>query len=86
MAQTTIPARKAALYTGSEVVKTVDEGTQARYYVDAIRLARRQPTVEGIYLFHVVDEQPLTGLQSGIRYADGTPKRSEAAVQAAAER
>ncbi|MBA3842142.1 MAG: hypothetical protein H0X39_05920 [Actinobacteria bacterium] len=84
--ETTIPARKAGLYTGSEVVRTVDEATQARYYIDAIRLARRQPTVEGLYLFHVVDEQPLTGLQSGTRYADGTPKSSEAAVRAAAER
>jgi hypothetical protein len=84
--ETTIPTRKAALYTGREVVRTVDEATQARLYVDAIGLARRQPTVKGLYLFHVVDEQPLTGLQSGIRYADGTPKSSEAAVRAAAER
>ncbi|MDX6369444.1 MAG: hypothetical protein QOG93_946, partial [Gaiellaceae bacterium] len=65
--ETTIPTRKAALYTGREVVRTVDEATQARFYVDAIGLARRQPTVKGLYLFHVVDEQPLTGLQSGIR-------------------
>jgi len=39
--------------------------------------------VRMLFLFHVVDETRLEGLQSGTRYADGSPKASEAAVKAA---
>lgn len=83
--ETQIPPSKAALYTGHEVVPVVDEQTQARYYVDAIHAAERQPNVRMLFLFHVVDESSLEGLQSGVRYADGTPKSSEPAVRAAIE-
>jgi hypothetical protein len=81
--ETAIPPAKSSLYTGHEVVPVVDEQTQARYYTDAIRAAERQPNVRMLFLFHVVDESRLQGLQSGIRYADGTPKSSEPAVRAA---
>jgi len=81
--ETTIPPDKAAAYTGHEVIQPVDPTTQAHYYADAIRLARRQPTVKGIYIFHVVDETKLEGLQSGVRYADGTPKPSLEGVRRA---
>jgi hypothetical protein len=37
-----------------------------------------------LLLFHVVDETRLEGLQSGTRYADGSPKSSYAAVRDAA--
>jgi hypothetical protein len=84
--ETTVPARKRAAYEGDEVVATVDEATQARYYTRAIELTACQPTVSAIYLFHVIDEQPLTGLQSGLLYADGTPKSSLAPVRRAIER
>jgi hypothetical protein len=80
--ETTIPPAKAGLYTGREVVATVDEETQARFYTEALRLAARQPTVSALYFFHVQDETALTGLQSGIRYADGTPKTSLPRVRA----
>jgi hypothetical protein len=83
-AETTIPAAKAALYTGHEVVPTVDETTQADYYVQAIGLAACQPTVRMLLFFHVVDESRLDGLQSGVRYADGAPKSSLATVRSAA--
>jgi hypothetical protein len=83
--ETTIPPAKASLYTGREVVATVDEQTQATYYVDAIHAAERQPSVRMLFLFHVVDETRLEGLQSATRYADGSPKSSEARVQAALE-
>jgi hypothetical protein len=79
--ETTIPAGKSSLYTGSETVPTVDEATQARYYESAIQLAACQPTVEMLLLFHVEDEPNLAGLQSGLRYADGTPKTSLAPVR-----
>jgi hypothetical protein len=83
--ETTIPAAKASLYTGHEVVPTVDERTQARYYVEALHAAEQQPNVRMLFLFHVVDESRLEGLQSATRYADGSPKSSEAPVQAALE-
>ena len=83
--ETTIPAAKASLYTGREVVPTVDEQTQATYYVEAIHAAEQQRNVRMLFLFHVVDESRLEGLQSATRYADGSPKSSEAAVQAALE-
>ncbi len=82
--ETTIPPAKAGLYTGHEIVHTVDEPTQANYYVEAIRLAACQPTVRMLLLFHVVDEPRLEGLQSGLYYADGSPKSSLDAVRAAA--
>jgi hypothetical protein len=83
--ETTIPAAKASLYTGHEVVATVDEQTQATDYSEAIRAAERQPNVRMLFVFHVVDETRLEGLQSATRYADGSPKSSEARVQAALE-
>jgi hypothetical protein len=84
--ETRVPPAKIAAYTGHEVITPVDPATQARYYADAIALARRQPTVEGIDIFHVVDEKRLEGLQSGVRYADGTPKPSLEAVRRASLR
>jgi hypothetical protein len=82
--ETTIPPAKAELYTGHEIVPTVDEATQADYYVEAIRLAACQPSVRMLLLFHVVDESRLDGLQSGLYYVDGSPKSSLDAVRAAA--
>lgn len=81
--ETTIPAAKLPLYSGAEIVNAVDETTQAHYYETAIRLASCQPTVELLLLFHVRDEALLTGLQSGTRYADGTPKSSLVPVRRA---
>jgi hypothetical protein len=81
-AETTVPAAKRALYTGREVVPTIDAATQARYYADAIDLARRQPNVRMLLFFHVSDETRLEGLQTGVRYADGTPKASLGTVRA----
>jgi hypothetical protein len=83
--ETTIPRSKAYLYTGREPTAPVDEATQARYYVEAIRAAERQPNVRMLFIFHVVDETRLEGLQSGTRYADGSPKASERPVRAALE-
>ena len=74
--ETTVPADKQSAYTGQEVVNTVDDATQAQYYAQAISLAACQPNVRMLLLFHVLDEQRLQGLQSGLYYADGTPKPS----------
>ncbi len=80
--ETRVPADKASLYTGQEVVPAVSAATQAVFYRQAIELARRQPTVRMLLFFHVDDETRLAGLQSGVRYADGTPKPSLEAVRA----
>jgi hypothetical protein len=79
--ETTVPADKQKLYTGREVVPTVDPQVQARYYREAIEMARKQADVKGIFIFKVFDEPRLEGLQSGVRYADGSAKPSLAVVQ-----
>jgi hypothetical protein len=85
--ETIIPAAKASLYTGTEpaTTKPVDEATQAAYYREAIAMSFCQPNVEGILLFHAFDERNLANWQSGIYYADGTPKSSLPAVRTAAD-
>jgi hypothetical protein len=81
--ETLIPTSKASLYTGTEpaTTKPVDEATQALYYKEALAIAFCQPTVIGIYLFHTLDEPALDRWQSGLYYADGTPKTSLAPVR-----
>jgi hypothetical protein len=76
--ETQIPAAKAPLYTGTEpaTTKPVPEDVQARLYDQAMAMSFCQKTVIGLLLFHVVDEQPLSAWQSGVYYADGTPKAS----------
>jgi hypothetical protein len=39
-----------------------------------------------LLFFHVTDETRLEGLQSGLRYADGSPKPSVGAVRQAERR
>jgi hypothetical protein len=74
--ESAIPSEKASLYSGTEPATThaVSEETQAQYYRDALAIAFCQPTVEGFFFFHTVDERPLDRWQSGIFYADETPK------------
>jgi hypothetical protein len=74
--ETAIPPAKAAVYEGEEPAQPVDEATQAEYYRRAIELAACQEDVAGLLLFHSHDEPALTGFQSGVYYADGTPKAS----------
>jgi hypothetical protein len=82
--ETEAPPAHAGAYTGREPVEVVDTATQARHYVQAIRLAACQPLVRMLLFFHVTDESRLEGLQSGLFYADGTPKPSLAQVASAA--
>ncbi|MES1247990.1 MAG: hypothetical protein ABUS54_09990 [Actinomycetota bacterium] len=86
--ETQIPAAEASHYTGTEpaTVHPVDEATQAQYYRQAIQLAFCQPNVQAIMLFHSVDEQALSGWQSGLYYAGTTTaKASLAATRLAME-
>src|SRR5581483_5062939 len=82
-----IPPAKQSLYTNAEptTTKPVPEATQAEYYRQAVALVFCQPNVRGLFLFHTVDETDLTAWQSGVYYADGTPKSSLAAVRLALE-
>jgi len=84
--ESTIPASEAAHYTGHEnaTAKPVDEATQASYYIEAMKLAMCQPNVVGLMLFHVEDEAGLPAWQSGLFFADGTPKSSLDPVRVAA--
>jgi hypothetical protein len=85
--EASIPAEKTSLYTGTEptTTKPVDEYQQAAAYDLGLRLAFCQPTVAGVLLFHSQDESALLSWQSGVYYADGTPKSSLAPVRDAAE-
>jgi hypothetical protein len=76
--ETLIPSSKRDAYTGREPTTTlpVDEATQAAYYRQALALVFCQPNVEGMFLFHSVDERDLDRWQSGLYYTDGTPKAS----------
>jgi hypothetical protein len=76
--ESTLTADKASLYSGTEPVgtKPVDPLTQAIYYREAIQLAFCQPNVRGLMLFHTIDEPDLNRWQSGLWYADSTPKSS----------
>jgi hypothetical protein len=86
--ETQIPAAKSTLYNGTEPTTTrpTDEATQGSFYGTAISLAFCQARVEGILLFHTVDEETLPTWQSGLFYADGTAKASVPAVRDAASR
>jgi hypothetical protein len=73
-----IPPAKAALYTGVEpaTTKPVDEATQGAYYRQAMAITFCQPNVRAFLVFHAFDEAALDRWQSGVYYADGTPKSS----------
>jgi hypothetical protein len=82
-----VPAAKLGLYTGTEAtsVHPVDETTQALYYNQALQLTFCQPNVIGLLLFHALDEPARSGWQSGLYYADGTPKSSIVLTRNAAD-
>ena len=84
---TTIPPDELAAYSGAEVATKhpVDASTQARYYVQAIGLAACQPLVEMLLFFHVTDEPQLERFQTGLYYADKTPKPGLEEVAQAAD-
>jgi hypothetical protein len=82
--QSLIPVRKRSVYQhlGAPAARdAISEALQAAYYRQAFALAACQPTVAGLLIFHVADERDARGWQSGVYYADGTPKSSLAAVR-----
>lgn len=96
--QTTVDPAKTALYHGTETTRQLlppwlqrstagasaalapDQATQLR---DALELAYCQPAVGAFFNFELVDEPSLGGWQSGLLWADLTPKPSYQAFKAA---
>ena len=77
--QSIIPPEKDGLYTQQTAPGAADavpESTQADYYRQALTLAFCQPNVVAFLFFHSVDETDLRRWQSGLYYADLTPKTS----------
>ncbi len=77
--QSQIPADKRRFYTNlgtAAAQDAVPETTQAAFYKQALQLAYCQPNVMGLLFFHVEDEANAIAWQSGLFYADGTPKSS----------
>jgi hypothetical protein len=86
--QAQIPDEHREPYTNLQsplALDAVDEETQAEYYRQAFELASCQDNVVGILIFHLLDEPDLNRWQSGVYYADGTPKSSLEEVRDAAE-
>jgi hypothetical protein len=86
--QTQIPTDKLGVYTNLGVPTAADavsESMQGAYYTRAVKLAYCQPTVAGMLFFHVSDEPDLDRWQSGLFYADDTPKSDLAQVKTVAQ-
>jgi hypothetical protein len=85
--QTAIPAEKRGAYSNLDAPAAADaipESLQASYYRQALAIAQCQPNVTGMLIFHVTDEPNAKAWQSGVYYADDTPKSSLPAVRDAA--
>jgi hypothetical protein len=94
--QTTVPRAKRRYYRGAEtdpyvVPPLAPEGAepwvrdQARQLRDALLLARCQSEVGAFFNFELLDEDRMTGWQSGVLWRDGTPKPSYEGFKAAIE-
>lgn len=82
-----IPSPKRTIYHGREprTTRPISEARQGDYYRRALAMAYCQPTVTGFLVFHVTDEADLGRWQSGLFYADDTPKASLDPVKQAVE-
>lgn len=76
-------------YTGSEVSATIAGGVvgefasedyQSSWYKQMLDLLACDPNVAFVNIFHLIDEVSLEGWQSGLYYADETPKKSAQTV------
>jgi len=77
--QTRVPTQKRRFYVDLDSPARTDAvpfQVQAAYYRRALELAYCQPTVRGLFVFHTFDEPGLGGWQSGLYFADRTPKPS----------
>ena len=79
--QTNVDPVKLGLYQGSENVNVLSPAAQAEQLSAAIKLAYCQPAVEALFNFELADDPALSGWQSGLLWADWTPKPSYAPVR-----
>jgi hypothetical protein len=82
--QSRIPSAKTSQYFNLRTLPAQDavsETTQTVYYRQALQMAYCQPNVMGMLLFHVSDERNGKAWQSGLYYADDTPKSSRDPVR-----
>jgi hypothetical protein len=85
--QTTIAADKLDLYAGAEnELRPLSAAAQGRQLAAAIRAAACQPGVGAIFNFMLADEPILLGWQSGLLWADWTPKPAYAQAKLAIAR
>ena len=86
--QTKISLGKMHAYSNTKALthKTaVSESLQAQSYRQALKLASCQGNTMGLLFFHVSDEDNFAAWQSGVFYADDTPKSSLSAIRASAQ-
>ncbi len=77
---------QTAAYSGREQARhPLSPEEQAARLRQAIELAYCQPAVGAFFNFQLFDERSLEGWQSGVLYADGTPKPSFEALRLAAQ-
>jgi len=84
--QTAVPAPKLRFYEDRASPARTDSvsfAVQAAYYRRALALVYCQPTARGLFVFHTFDEPGLGGWQSGLYFADRTPKPSLAGFKRA---
>ena len=84
--QSRIPAQQAALYTNLDSPRAQGRGSRdaCRPRTTSRRSSSRTASrpCRGLFIFHIFDEPDLDRWQSGLYYADATPKSSLAGVQA----
>jgi hypothetical protein len=72
--QSRVPAALRTHYHGTETVEPVSPGAQAQYLEESIRLAACQSQVHAFFNFELVDEDRLSGWQSGLYWRGGRAK------------
>src|SRR2546423_8550858 len=66
--------RRSAYHGKENVAELLDPGFQGWQLQASVRLAYCQPAVGAFFNFQLRDDPSLVGWQSGVLYADGTPK------------
>lgn len=79
--QTSVDGAMPGLYQGRENVNVLSPVAQAQQLSAAIELAYCQPAVEALFNFELADDPALAGWQSGLLWANWTPKPSYATVR-----
>ena len=81
--ETTVSSAKRSVYSGVERSRTVGPDLLHREQLqDAVRFAYCQPYVAAFFNFLLTDDRNLAGWQSGLLWADGTPKPAYAGFKA----